>query len=188
MNTIIKTVKYDAQRDKFFAKEIKEIPGCENLLNCIQCGTCSATCPLSIYMDYTPRKIINLARSGFKDEVLKSPTIWLCASCYGCTVDCPKEIKVTDVMYALKQRAIRDKVYPKRFPPPVLAREFLSMVRSRGRVSEGRLVMKLFLKTNILKMFGILPLGLKLLRTGRFSLKLDSIKGRKELKKVLEEA
>ncbi len=34
------------------------------LTTCIQCGTCSGTCPLSLYMDFTPRRIIALVRTG----------------------------------------------------------------------------------------------------------------------------
>ena len=141
-------IKYEAELDPGFAREIAATPGGEKLFSCIQCGTCSGTCPVSIYMDQTPRKIVAMTREGFKDEVLHSFTIWLCASCYACTVECPKQIKITDLMYALKQKAIKERVYPKRFPIPVLAREFFSVVLRRGRNTESWLLVRLFLKTN----------------------------------------
>jgi heterodisulfide reductase subunit C len=175
MTAIQQTIKYDAERDRTFPREIMARPGGEKLYGCIQCGTCSATCPVSIYMDHTPRQLMALTRAGFKKEALDSRTIWLCASCYACTVDCPKEIKITDIMYALKRQAIREGVYPKRFPIPVLAREFFKMVRSRGRITESRLVMRLFLLTNWLAMVKTWRLGLNLVRTGRFSLKTESM-------------
>jgi hypothetical protein len=31
---------------------------------------------MAVYMDYTPRKIIAMIKSGFKDEALRSFTIW----------------------------------------------------------------------------------------------------------------
>jgi heterodisulfide reductase subunit C len=186
MKTIVNRLRYNKEIDKTFVEEIKSMPGCEALETCIQCGTCSGTCPLSIYMDYTPRQIIYLTRAGFKDDVLKSLTIWLCASCYSCTVECPKNIKVTDVMYALKQRAIKDKVYSKRFPIPSLARIFFEIVRSRGRVAEGQLVIKLFLKTSKLELMQMSRLGWNLLRTGRLSLRSESIRKRDDLKKMLD--
>ncbi len=180
-------IKYEADTDADFARSISETPGGERLLHCIQCGTCSGACPFSTYMDYTPRRLIQMTREGFRGEVLSSFSIWLCASCYGCTCQCPKEIKVTDIMYALKRRAIRDGVYPKKsFPIPVLAREFYNMVFNRGRVSESWLVTWLILKTNVLKFFGMTRLGLGLLRTGRFSLKSESIERREELRKLLD--
>lgn len=186
MNEIKMQVKYDAEREPGFARELMKIPGCEKLEHCFQCGTCSVVCPLSIYMDYTPRRIMNLARSGFKKEVLSSLTIWLCSSCYACTVQCPKQIKITDIMYALKQQAIREKMYPKRFPIPVLAREFFTMVRSMGRTTESRLVLNLVLKTNWFKMLGMSSLGLGLIRGGRFSLKSESIRQREQVQRILD--
>ncbi|MCL4458693.1 MAG: hypothetical protein M1136_07225 [Chloroflexi bacterium] len=32
-------------------------PDRENLLTCIQCGTCTASCPTAYAMDYTPRLV-----------------------------------------------------------------------------------------------------------------------------------
>jgi quinone-modifying oxidoreductase subunit QmoC len=179
-------IKYEAECDPKFAEWVTEIVGGEKIRQCIQCGICSATCPLSLYMDYPPRKLVHLAKEGFKNEVLKSNTIWLCASCYSCTVECSKQIKVTDIMYALKRRAIEEGIFAKGVPIPVLAKEFYKMVRSEGRTTESWLVVIMLLKTNILKIFGMTTLGLNLLRTGRFSFLKDSIKRKDELKSLLD--
>lgn len=179
-------IRYDAERDKSFPLEIKKMPGCENMDRCIQCATCSGACPLSIYMDYTPRKIIELTRSGFKKDVLSSFTIWICSSCYACTAECPKEIGITDVMYALKQKAIQEKAYPRNFPIPVLAREFFRMVRNKGRVTEGRLAMNLYLKALLWRIFRLPGMGLKLMRTGRLSMRAESIRDSQKLRKLLD--
>jgi heterodisulfide reductase subunit C len=136
-------------------------------------------------MDYTPRKIIQMVREGFKDDVLKSSTIWLCASCYSCTVECPKGIKITDVMYALKREAIETGHYPKRFPTPVLAGSFFDQVLNNGRNSEGPLLLKMYLKTNPFIMFKNMILGFKLWKTGRLSLKTERIKDKKNLARLL---
>ncbi|MHB9025309.1 MAG: 4Fe-4S dicluster domain-containing protein [Armatimonadota bacterium] len=174
----VRQIKYEEEMDKSFATDIVESVGGSPLSSCIQCGTCSGTCPLSIYMDYTPRRIIAMSRAGMKKEVLNSFTIWLCASCYECTVECPKQIKITDIMYNLKQRAIRDHVYPKRFPIPVLAREFFSEVLQHGRSNEGPLLVKLYLKTNPFAMIKQAILGLRLFLTGRLGLIPEWIKVR----------
>ncbi len=183
---IRRTIKYDADRTKGFGREVMDVPGCEELKSCIQCGTCSGVCPLSIYMDYTPRQIMALARADFKNEVLTSRTIWLCASCYACTVDCPRGIRITDIMYELKQRAIHEGIYPKRFPIPVLAREFSEMVKKNGRITEMLLVMKLFLKTSPLAAMGNWRMGIDLLKTGRLSLKTEKIERRADIARMLE--
>jgi len=185
--TIQRRIKYQEELDSEFGPSIAALPGGENLARCIQCGTCSSTCPLSIYMDFTPRRIIAMTREGFKDEVLASNTIWLCASCYSCTVECPKEIKITDIMYSLKQRAISEGRYPKRFPIPVLAKEFFKSVLKTGRSNEGRVVTWVFLKTNPLKLFKNAMLGLRLLRRGRMSIRTETMGARKDqMTRVLE--
>jgi heterodisulfide reductase subunit C len=180
-----RTIKYESDRVKGFGREVMSVPGCEQLENCIQCGTCSGLCPLSIFMDQTPRQVMELTRSDFKNEVLQSTTIWLCASCYACTVECPKQIRITDIMYELKQRAIHEGFYPKRFPIPVLAQEFYKMSHKRGRVTENFLATIMFLKTNILAALGMWRLGLNLLRRGRFPLKLEGIKRKDELERMM---
>ena len=69
-----KNVRYEAEVDPKFVEEIASIPAGQRLFDCIQCGTCSGTCPVSHYMDQTPRKIIAMIRAGFRQEVLASVT------------------------------------------------------------------------------------------------------------------
>jgi heterodisulfide reductase subunit C len=141
---------------------------------------------MAVYMDLTPRRVIALTRAGLERDVLESATPWMCASCYECQVRCPREIKVTDVMYALKRRAIEKGLYPKRFPIPVLARAFYNMVATHGRNSESRLVIELALRTNPISLLKMAPIGLKLLKTGRMVLGQDRIKDPKQLKAILD--
>jgi heterodisulfide reductase subunit C len=178
--------KYEVELDQGFRERVAKLAYGENLLKCIQCGTCSATCPVSHWIDFTPRRVIALVRAGFKEEVLECFTIWLCASCYSCTVDCPKKIKITYVMYALRQEALEHAGYRKRFPIPVLAREFFKQVMKNGRNSESRLILNLYLKTNPFKLLKMTRVGLGLLMTGRFSLKKEHIHQKDQLQKLLE--
>jgi quinone-modifying oxidoreductase subunit QmoC len=178
-------VKRQSQLDPGFADEMAAIPGGERLRECIQCGTCSAVCPLSAYMDYTPRRLVAMTRAGMKDDVLRSLSIWVCASCYACTVACPKEIPITDVMYALKRMAIREGVHPKRFATPVLTREFVGSVDRFGRSTESRLAMRLYLKTRPMLLLRDARLGRRLLRRGRMGLRRESIRQRAQLRTML---
>jgi len=169
-------LRLQREADPAWARRLSERPGGEGLFSCLQCGTCSGACPLSIYMDLGPRRIIALAREGFRNDVLQSKTIWLCASCYSCTVHCPRQIHIADVMYSLKREAIEQRLYPKRFPPPVLAQEFYKMVRQRGRNSEFWLVLRLAFRSHPLMLLGMLRTGWDLLRTGRLSLRRERIR------------
>jgi heterodisulfide reductase subunit C len=180
-------VQYENELDHHFPHWLAKMPGGENIRECIQCGTCSSICPMSIYMDNTPRKIIAMTDAGFKKEVLSSFTIWLCASCYSCMVNCPKQIKITDVMYTLKRRAIEEKIYPhSKFAIPILAKTFASTIRKNGRITESWLVVKLGLKTGILNLFKMIPLGFDLIRTGRMKITKEKIQKRDEIKKIFK--
>jgi heterodisulfide reductase subunit C len=167
---ILRKVKYEKEVQRDLAAEIVSTPGGEKIFACMQCGTCGSACPLSIYMDYTPRRLIGMVKEGFKKEVIESFAIWLCASCYECTVRCPAGIRVTDVMYALKRIAIREGIYPRRFPVPVLAKEFLTMVKKTGRNNEFWLVLKTLIKTAPLKLLTSWQLGLRLWQRHRMCL------------------
>ncbi len=79
-----------------FVDEIYALPGGEGVRLCIQCGTCSGSCPNASKMDHTPRELIAMARAGMRKEVLSSNSMWLCLSCYLCTVRCPRGIESTD--------------------------------------------------------------------------------------------
>jgi heterodisulfide reductase subunit C len=178
-------IRYQREANLAWTRAVIARPGCERLMSCIQCGTCSGTCPLSLYMDFTPRRIVQLVREGFRDDALKSQTIWLCASCYSCGVHCPQDIHITDIMYTLKREAIREKLFPKRFPIPILAQEFFKAVRRNGRSSEFWVVLRLMLRTNPLGLFGMWRQGLALMRTGRLSLARDRIKNVEQLQRAL---
>jgi len=180
-----KVLKYESELNPEFGREVARKAHGENLFACIQCGTCSGTCPVSHYMDYAPRRIIAMVREGFEDEVLTSSTIWLCASCYQCTVDCPKQIKLTDIMYALKQIAIAKHLYPKKFAVPIMAEEFYRGVAKNGRNNEGMMMVNIARKTSLLNLFKYSRLGMKLFTTGRVALRQEGIEHKEQLRTLL---
>ncbi|MEI6765184.1 MAG: 4Fe-4S dicluster domain-containing protein [Bacteroidota bacterium] len=181
----LQDISHESDLDKDFGKLIAKNAHGEKLFGCIQCGNCSAACPLSIYMDYTPRKVIAMVRAGFKKEVLSNNTVWLCASCYNCTVECPKGIKITEVMYAIKREAIKNKAYPKNFPIPIMASTFFKEVKSRGRINELYLLLKYYMRYNIFKSIGYASLGIKLFMTGRILPFEKGTKNKEQLKRIV---
>ena len=99
--------------DRHFVDEIRAAtPGDSRLEACIQCGTCGGSCPSAADMDHTPRLLFAMIRAGLRDEVLRSNTPWMCVSCYFCSVRCPQEIHIPDVMYAIKSIAAREGLAP----------------------------------------------------------------------------
>ncbi|HUU26250.1 MAG TPA: 4Fe-4S dicluster domain-containing protein [archaeon] len=171
-----------------FLKHIYAIPDGEMIKECQQCGTCSSSCPTASWMDYSPREIIAALRAGMLDRVLKSNTVWLCSSCYSCTVRCPAGIKFTDVMYELKRLGNIYGFVDRSSTTAQMARVFVKTVNRYGRNAEGELMARFFLATNPLAALGQLGLGLRMLLKGRFPLLPHRIKGRKSLKKMIETA
>jgi len=134
-------------------------------------------------MDYTPREIIAAFRAGLLERVLKSNTIWLCSSCYSCTVRCPSGIKLTDIMYELKRLAIEFGLTQKGAKAPVVAELFADIVNKNGRIAEVLLVSRFMLKTNPLGAFKMIPRATKLFMRGRMPMIPRKIKGMAELEK-----
>jgi heterodisulfide reductase subunit C len=126
-------------------------------------------------MDVSPRRILAMVREGFREEALRSQTIWLCTCCYACSVDCPQQIGVTDILFALKREAIEHRISPRRFPVPVLAHEFLQMVRDHGRSAEFWLAARMAIRSNPLALFTMFRVMRDLRRTGRLPLRVESI-------------
>lgn len=180
--------KKESELRTAFLYQVSNIPGGEKIKKCIQCGTCTGSCPVSYTMDIMPREIIALFRAGDMESILNSRTIWICASCYACTVRCPSGIKVTDIMYALKRMAMEKKLFPKRFPIFVLSKSFVFLINRFGRSYEAGLLLLYYLRTNPLKLFSLLPLAYRLLRKGRIAPLPAKIKKRKELSAILAEA
>ena len=184
---IQENVKFEGDLDSSFLEEIKEKSFSDEISRCIQCGTCSSSCPMAAYMDYPPRKIIQMVKHGFKDEVLSSFTPWLCASCYNCQVRCPSNIKITDIMYTLKRKAIEAKKYPKKFPVPALAQEMHKIIAKNGRSSELWLVLNMYLRLkDPIGPLSYTSIGLNLMKTGRMSLKKEEIKNLKQFRSLLK--
>lgn len=168
-----------------FLRELRHIPEWEKIKACIQCGTCSASCPTSWAMDYKPREIMGMFRAGMLDKVLRSNTMWMCASCYYCTVRCPSGIKLTDVMYVLKSLAIKHGLFRPREPLPALAKTFVKVVDKHGRNAEMEFLARFYLSTNPLASVKQIGLALNMLRKGRLPLLPKETKGRQDLQKML---
>jgi len=168
-------IRFQREADPEWARRVCASPGCERLNACTQCGNCSGTCPLSIYMDITPRRIMALLREGFRNDVLHARTIWLCSSCFACSTDCPQGIRIADLMFALKREAIANRVFPKRFPVRVLAHEFSRIVHARGRSPELWLALRMALRSQPLALPGLLKLAWRLRRRGRLAMRTQGL-------------
>ena len=180
----MKTTQARTLTDRFLAG-VRAVPGGEKIDQCLQCGTCSASCPTSHAMAYPPRSVVAAARAGMLDRVLASNTVWFCASCYACSARCPAGIPLTDVMYGLKRLAVEEGFDRGGVGGAAMAKAFVRVVDRYGRNSEGALLKEYFLSTSPWGALPYLPLAWRLYRRGRLGLRPHRISGIKELRKMM---
>ncbi|MCF8093308.1 MAG: 4Fe-4S dicluster domain-containing protein [Desulfotignum sp.] len=141
---------------------------------CIQCGTCSASCPNAEFMDMTPRRMWRALLAGRVETVFLSQTFILCASCYMCTLRCPRGLPLTWAMAGLKQAAFS--LYPDRFRRSALFyRAFMDNIRQYGRVREMEMMTRYFLALkHPLVPLGYTSMGIRLMAKHKLHLRLPS--------------
>ena len=74
---------------------------------CIQCGRCSATCPMADKMDLLPSRMVWELMQGNGEEMLEARSPWVCLSCMACEQRCPKGVSPCAVMEAVRLLVIR---------------------------------------------------------------------------------
>ena len=165
-------------------------PGDPHLEMCIQCGTCGGSCPSASAMDHTPRAIFAMLRAGMREDVMKSNTPWMCVACYYCTVRCPQDIHITDVMYTLKNMALEAGMMKDKTASD-FSRTFMGYVENYGRSFEIGLA-GIHSLTHIklaARLPNMAPMALGMLtKKGMSIVPHRAIKGMKDLKKILKRA
>lgn len=157
----------------------------EPLKTCIQCGTCSGTCPVAGYMDHSPRQIIALINQGKKDDVLNSNTFWYCASCYHCTVRCPQDIDITELMYALKRYSIWKKRHKEGLVGPAFSEAFVKMIARSGRSFEPILAPSYIFSFNLRELLTEITGATELMLKGRLPVLPPKIKRLENFKRMI---
>ena len=174
-----------------FLDEVKATPGGEHILACIQCGTCTGSCPMAGSMEYPPRKIIAMVRAGMRDEVLASNSMWFCLSCYTCTARCPRGVKPTELAHALESLATQQGFRVGGTSTPQLYRSFVGSIHGNGRVHEFGMMIKFYLSiipsllSHPVATLKMAPLGWQLFRRRRLPLAPPRIKGKEDLSRII---
>ncbi|HUV63213.1 MAG TPA: 4Fe-4S dicluster domain-containing protein [Sedimentisphaerales bacterium] len=140
----------------------------QNVNLCYQCRKCTAGCPISYAMDYTPAQLIHAIRLGMDDLVLASKTMWLCASCETCTTRCPQEVDVAKVMDAVKITALRRGIKPAIPQVAAFYKAALANIKKCGRMYEMGMIIGLKLRT--FEFFKDAGMGMKMFRKGKLKM------------------
>ena len=87
-----------------FIREI-ERHGNSAALECFNCGTCAAICPL--IHEHFPRRMIRYVQIGAKDRILETAKeLWSCLHCGLCTQTCPRGADPGEVILGIKRYVV----------------------------------------------------------------------------------
>jgi len=172
-----------------------EAAGPFHAAECFQCRKCTNGCPASFAMDLYPDQVIRLALLGQKDEVLKSRTIWVCASCETCSTRCPNGVQIAELMDYFKELAVLEGVETPQPQVLGLHQSFLDNVRLTGRVFEGALLPMYFIRSGQLQnkisegtWKNEALMGWRLFRKNRLALFPKFIRGKREVSSIIRQA
>jgi heterodisulfide reductase subunit C len=96
-----------------------QLPGADTFVHCFGCQTCTTVCP--VVMNYEnpqevvgllPHQIMNCLGLGLTEMATGPQMLWDCLTCYQCQEHCPQNVKVTEVLYGLKNLSIKNACMP----------------------------------------------------------------------------
>ena len=72
-----------------------------NALECLNCGVCTAVCPMEI--DVLPRKLFRHVLLGLEDKVFEqTPAIYQCLLCKMCEENCTGNVRIAENVRLLR--------------------------------------------------------------------------------------
>jgi heterodisulfide reductase subunit C len=97
------------------AVELNELPGSETFTYCFGCQNCTTVCPVVVSYDnpqetvgLLPHQIMNCLGLGLVEMASGPKMLWDCVTCYQCQEHCPQNVQVTDLLYQLKNLAVKN--------------------------------------------------------------------------------
>jgi len=103
------------KRDKDFVNEVMDLGSkifpredMATLRACLQCGTCTGSCPSGRRTAWRIRQIFLKTIIGLREEALSSDDLWNCTTCYTCQERCPRKVRSTDIVRVLRNMAVKE--------------------------------------------------------------------------------
>jgi len=134
-----------------------------------------------------------MIRIGLKEEVLKSTSIWVCASCEACTTRCPNDIDVAKIIDTMRIASLKSGLELGEKQVSVFHNAVLFSVKNLGRLYElgmiGIFMMKSGGMVSNIKSGALLAdakLGLEMFKKGKLKLFPKIIKRRREIKRMFK--
>ncbi len=84
------------------SREIAKFGG-GDVAACMNCGTCTVSCPETAQAGGFPRRIIHLLQVGHRERLAASLEPWLCYYCGECSETCPRDANPGETMMAARR-------------------------------------------------------------------------------------
>ncbi len=163
----------ESQTDKSLLQTVLEETG-ENASLCYFCKKCTSGCPLSDHMDVAPHQVMRSIQMNRREAVLKSRTLWVCASCQTCVTRCPQGLDLPRMMDALKMKARSQGVECPVPSAPTFNESTMRWVGLTGRSYEPGLILEMNLRSG--QLTKDVGLGMKLIARGKLKLLPDLVR------------
>jgi len=107
-----------SDRNLFSGSEaFRNAVGYSGTASCFTCGECGSACPVMCEQSvFDPRVIFRMVNLGLAEELLKSPSIWLCIGCERCTLACSQLVKGDVIIRHLQEMALNEGFADSDFP------------------------------------------------------------------------
>lgn len=92
--------------NKYLKEQVLRSSGV-NVLKCMRCGKCSATCPSYDEMEYHPHQFVYMVEKGDIEPLLNSKSLYKCLTCFACVDRCPRNVEPAKVVEAVRLAAVR---------------------------------------------------------------------------------
>ncbi len=96
------TPKIASDRTAYFRQEADT-----NITLCLTCSECTNCCPVFYERSiFDPQAAIRMVNLGLTEELLTSPTIWICINCGRCSKACTQTVKGREIIARLRRQAM----------------------------------------------------------------------------------
>lgn len=135
-------------------------------------------------MDLPPNQLVRYVQLGQRDSVLKSETIWICASCITCSTRCPNDIDLAHVMDVLRRLSMEHGTVGL---PRIEAfhRSFMEALSTHGRIHEIELITRYKIRTRTY--LEDARVGRELFVRGRINLLPERVQGLREVRDIIRD-
>lgn len=108
----LSTLKEKSQTESLSSIETIQNAIGDTFQSCMQCGTCTASCPQSRTETFSPRHVLRSIALEQATNVTADMAAWKCTTCNSCVESCPRGIPLKDLIHAIRAKTVDTELIP----------------------------------------------------------------------------